>query len=171
MPRSGIPAGIGFAKTLNVPCHHAIIAEDKRTFIESDPTKRRQKADEKYQIVEDMVRGKIVVVVDDSCIKGLTVSTITKKLFEAGAKEVHFRSASPEYIFPCAYGASTKDVENLFARDKNKEDRRRAAGSPTSLEFLSIKRFKSIIERFGRGHCYACFTGEYPVPLQNSHVA
>ncbi|PIR94036.1 amidophosphoribosyltransferase [Candidatus Falkowbacteria bacterium CG10_big_fil_rev_8_21_14_0_10_39_11] len=163
-PRSGIPAAIGFAQELNIPYEEAIISEGDigRTFIESNVKNRTALARKKYHIIEDIVRGKVVCVVDDSAVKLLTVSTLMTLLFEAGAKAIHFRSAAPMYKNPCYYGVETKIIHMLAARDKTLEEMRRIVGSPDSLQFISATGFRQVCEKFGTGFCFACFDGNYP---------
>lgn len=165
-PNSGIPAATGFAEVSGIPYDpQAVVAEGGRTFIEADRGLRKKKAEEKYTISPASVAGKVVVIIDDSSIKTLTMKTLIRKLYEAGAKEVHVRIASPQYIHPCHYGAETKAEWELGAKDKTPEEFSRAVGNPNSFAFLSIDKFKQVIEQYGQGNCYACFTGEYPVPL------
>ena len=162
-PRSGIPAGMGYAEATGLPYVEAIISEDKRTFTEAERNIRVQSASEKYHVIPDSVAGKSVVIVDDSQIKGLTMPILIRKLRDAGAIAVHVRIASPPYKNPCLYGVETKCTADLIAHDKTIEEIRRVVGCPDSLHYLSLAGFRKVMEACGQGNCYACLNGEYPV--------
>jgi amidophosphoribosyltransferase len=169
VPRSGIPAAIGYSHEAKIPYESALINEGQigRTFIESDYQARVRLADEKYSGVPDMFEEKRVVVIDDSLIRALTMKTIIQKLRDLGALEVHVRIPAPEVILSCYYGVDTKRAFELVAHDKNKEELRLAAGAPDSLEFISKKGFREVLSVFHpRGLCMACFDGKYPIPVK-----
>lgn len=167
VPRSGIPSAEGYAAEAGIPCHHVIVTEGVdigRTFIETELRTRAFLANLKYTMIRDRIAGKSVVVVDDSLIRGLTMMVIVKKLFDAGASQVHVRIPAPPYVYPCYYGVDTKRNYELIARDKSDEDQRMAIGAPTSLRYLSIDGFKQVLSQFHpTGSCTACFDGKYPV--------
>lgn len=167
VPRSGIPAAEGFAAESGISCQHVIVTEGVdigRTFIETELRTRAFLANLKYTMIKDRIAGKSVVVVDDSLIRGLTMMVIVKKLFEAGASQVHVRIPSPRYVFPCYYGVDTKRNYELIAKDKNDDEQRMAIGSPTTLRYLSVEGFQKVLRQFHPGgSCLACFTGKYPI--------
>ncbi len=169
IPRSGIPAAEGYAAGMGIPCEHVIVTEGDgadvgRTFIESEQSTREALAKIKYSIIKDRVKGKVIVVVDDSEIRGLTAMVVAQMLMDAGAKEVHIRIPSPRYRHSCHYGVDTKKEYELIAKDLTLEEQRFASGRPTSLAFLSVEAFVRVLLLFHpAGLCTSCFTGIYPV--------
>ena len=185
VPKGGIPGALGYANESGIPLAIGIIENPKlhglRTFIESDRKTRGKLAHKKYNFLKDIIRGKRVVVVDDSIVRGLTTGWVVSRLWEAGAREVHIRIPSPPYAFGCHYGVETRERNTLiagrFVSDIDMHDTAvvsaKVGGAisrkqPTSLRYLSIAgMFKAIgIEQADRRFCYACFNGQYPVPLE-----
>ena len=108
------------------------------------------------------MRGKRVVLVDDSIVRGTTSRQIVQLLREAGATQVHFLSSAPEFLYPCYFGVDVDSRENLIAANHTLEEMRDILGVD-SLGFLSVEGVKTIAEGCKLGLCTGCFTGQYPV--------
>ena len=149
--QSGIPYGIGFLKNKYIG----------RTFIQPDQKLRENTVRIKLNPIADTVRGKRVVLVDDSIVRGTTSRQIVQLLREAGATQVHFLSSAPEFLYPCYFGVDVDSRENLIAANHTLEEMRDILGVD-SLGFLSVEGVKNIAEGCGLGLCTGCFTGKYP---------
>ncbi len=168
IPDSGTPAAIGFARALQIPFSEGLIKNRYvgRTFIQPDQALREQGIQLKFNPLAE-VRGRRVVVVDDSIVRGSTTRQIVAMLFEAGALEVHVRVSSPPIVSPCFYGIDFADPEQLVAAGKDVEGVRAAIGA-TSLAYLSLDGLQAATRRPASSFCRACLTREYPtrVPLE-----
>ena len=149
--QSGIPYGIGFLKNKYIG----------RTFIQPDQKLRENTVRIKLNPIADTVRGKRVVLVDDSIVRGTTSRQIVQLLREAGATQVHFLSSAPEFLYPCYFGVDVDSRENLIAANNTLEEMREILGVD-SLGFLSVEGVKNIAEGCKVGLCTGCFTGKYP---------
>lgn len=151
--RSGIPYGMGFIKNKYIA----------RTFIAPGQKSREDKVRIKLNPVVNTVRGKRVVLIDDSIVRGTTSGRIVKLLRDAGAKEVHMRITSPPFINPCYYGTDVDSRENLIACRHTVSETAKIIGAD-SLGYLSVESVKRIAGEEG-GYCCACFNGQYPTQL------
>ncbi|MDO5601746.1 MAG: amidophosphoribosyltransferase [Oscillospiraceae bacterium] len=151
--QSGIPYGIGFLKNKYIG----------RTFIQPNQKQRENTVRIKLNPIAATVKGKRVVLVDDSIVRGTTSLKIVKLLREAGATEVHFRASSPAFLYPCYFGTDVPRREDLIAVNNTVEEIAREIGVD-SLGFLSVESVKKIAGGCTCGLCTGCFTGEYPVP-------
>ncbi|MEG2118288.1 MAG: amidophosphoribosyltransferase, partial [Clostridia bacterium] len=141
-----------------------------RTFIAPEQKNREDKVRIKLNPVSETVKGKRVVLIDDSIVRGTTSECIVKLLREAGATEVHMRVSSPPFLNPCYYGTDVDSRENLIACKHTIEETAKIIGVD-SLAHLSILNAKKLAtEGFG-GYCTACFDGKYPteVPKKSPH--
>src|SRR5205823_2022093 len=147
IPDSGTPAAIGFARALGIPFSEGLIKNRYvgRTFIQPDQELRQQGIRLKFNPLAE-VRGKRVVVVDDSIVRGNTTRQIVGMLFDAGATEVHVRVSSPPVIGPCFYGIDLADEEQLIASGRSVEDVRASIGA-TSLAYLSLEGLQAATRR------------------------
>lgn len=179
VPDSSISAAIGFAEASGIPYEMGLVKNRYvgRTFIRPSQALREQGVKMKLSAVRKVVDGKRVVMIDDSIVRGTTSRRIVQLLREAGAKEVHVRISSPMVKHPCFYGVDTSSREELIAADKGVEAIRQAIGAD-SLAFLSIEGMLEAIGRpfasptdWQRGHCLACFTGEYPTEIPGDLAA
>lgn len=156
---SGIPYGIGFLKNKYIG----------RTFIA--PTQRQRENDLRIKLnpIADTVKGKRVVMVDDSIVRGTTSLKIIKLVREAGAKEVHMRLSCPPFLYPCYFGTDIDSSENLIAYKHTIEEIRAIIGAD-SLGYLSIEALEELAEGCTLGFCNGCFTGKYPdaIPTENN---
>ncbi len=170
VPDSGTPAAIGYSQESGIPYAMGIIRNQYmgRTFIEPTDHIRNMGVRLKLNINRALVKGKRIILVDDSVVRGTTTRKIREMLLDAGAKEVHFRIASPPTQWPCFYGVDTPDRDKLLA-SKMSEDEMRLHLGVTSLKFVSLDGlYRACGRAEGRNvldpqFCDACFSGEYPV--------
>ena len=179
VPDSGVPAAIGFAQASNIPYELGIIRNHYvgRTFIEPTQQIRELGVRMKHSANRAAVSGKRIVLIDDSLVRGTTSVKIVRMMREAGAKEVHFRIASPPITHPDFYGIDTPDRDKLLAATHDLEGMRKYIGAD-SLAFLSID---GLYRAMGAGkrnpekpqYTDHCFTGDYPTPLtdKNGEIA
>jgi amidophosphoribosyltransferase len=165
IPDSGTPSAIGFSRALSIPFSEGLIKNRYvgRTFIEPDQGLRDQGVKLKYNPLAE-VRGRRIVVVDDSIVRGSTTRQIVAMLFEAGALEVHVRVSSPPIVSPCFYGIDFADQDQLVAADRDIEGVRELVGA-TSLAYLSLEGLQAATRRPASNFCRACLTREYPTPV------
>jgi amidophosphoribosyltransferase len=164
VPDSGNPAAKGFARVSGIPQDDGLIKNRyvARTFIQPGQELRRHGLRMKFNPLPDVVRGKRLVVVDDSIVRGNTMRQIVQMLREAGAKEVHLRMSSPPIRHPCHYGIDMPTSEEMIAHGRTIEEVAEVV-SADSLAYLSLE---GVYEAIGSGrdtHCDACFTGDYPL--------
>lgn len=170
VPDSSISAAIGYAETTGIPYELGLIKNRYvgRTFIRPTHELRQQGVRMKLSAVRQVVDGKRVVMIDDSIVRGTTSGRLVGLLREAGATEVHVRISSPPVTHPCFYGIDVSSREELIAATKSIEEIREFIGAD-SLSFLSIEGMLEAIGRVddspNRGHCLACFTGQYPTEI------
>ncbi len=169
LPDSGTPAAIGFAGAAGIGYSEAVVRNRYvgRSFIQPDQTLRRQGVRLKFSPLEDVIRGKRLVVVDDSIVRGTTMGQVVEMLMEAGATEVHLRISSPPVLWPCFYGIDMADREQLIAANHDVDEIASMTGA-TSLAYLSLDGLQSAIGTPASGYCRACLTGEYPIALPES---
>ncbi|WP_092833426.1 amidophosphoribosyltransferase [Roseovarius lutimaris] len=170
VPDSGTPAAIGFSHESGIPYAMGIIRNQYmgRTFIEPTEQIRNMGVRLKLNVNRALIKGKRVILVDDSVVRGTTSRKIKEMILDAGAKEVHFRIASPPTAWPCFYGVDTPQREKLLAATMT-EDEMRDHLQVDSLKFISLNGlYRAVGEAEGRNsncpqYCDACFSGEYPV--------
>lgn len=171
VPDSGVPAALGFAQASGIPFELGIIRNHYvgRTFIEPTDQVRHLGVKLKHNANDDIIRGKRVILVDDSIVRGTTSHKIVNMVREAGAKEVHMRIASPPTTHSCFYGVDTPEREQLMAARHSVEEMAKLI-NVDSLAFLSVDGLYRAVGKPSRDpanpqFCDACFTGEYPVSL------
>jgi len=170
VPDSGTPAAIGFSQESGIPYAMGIIRNQYmgRTFIEPSEQIRNMGVRLKLNVNRALIRGKRVILVDDSVVRGTTSMKIKEMILDAGASEVHFRIASPPTAWPCFYGVDTPDRDKLLASHMT-EDEMRAHLGVDSLRFVSLDGlYRACGEPKGRDQacpqfCDACFSGQYPI--------
>nr|WP_239403197.1 amidophosphoribosyltransferase [Alistipes sp. An116] len=167
VPDSSLSAAMGYSEASGLPYEMGLIKNKYigRTFIQPRQELREKGVRMKLSAVRSIVRGKRVVLVDDSIVRGTTSRRIVAMLKEAGALEVHVRIASPPMIGPCFYGVDTSTYDELISARKNVEEVCRTIGAD-SLAFLSPESLYKAGNR--RELCMACFTGHYPTALYQS---
>lgn len=174
VPDSGTPAAIGYSQESGIPYAMGIIRNQYmgRTFIEPTEQIRNMGVLLKLNVNRALIKGKRVILVDDSVVRGTTSQKIKQMFMDAGAKAVHFRIASPPTQWPCFYGVDTPDREKLLASTMDVEEMRKHLGVD-SLNFVSLDGlYRAVGEKNGRDnsspqYCDACFSGEYPVKPQD----
>ena len=149
---SGIPYGIGFIKNKYIG----------RTFIQGSQKQRENSVRIKLNVVSSTVKGKRVVLVDDSIVRGTTSARIIKLLRDAGATEVHFMVSAPPFKYPCYFGTDIPDQKLLVATGRTVEQINEVIGADT-LGYLSTEHVVQLAKNAKCGFCTACFTGEYAV--------
>ncbi|MBL8667147.1 MAG: amidophosphoribosyltransferase [Rhodospirillales bacterium] len=171
VPDSGVPAAIGFAEASGIPFELGIIRNHYvgRTFIEPAQHIRLLGVRLKHNANAARLKGKRVVLVDDSIVRGTTSVKIVEMVRNAGAAEVHLRISSPPTSFSCFYGIDTPERRELLAATRNLEEMARYIGVD-SLAYLSIDGLYRAVGEDGRDwqrpqYCDACFTGDYPIRL------
>lgn len=171
VPDSGVPAAIGYAEAANIPFDLGIIRNHYvgRTFIEPTQNVRNLGVKLKHNANMGILKGKRVVLVDDSIVRGTTSKKIVQMVREAGAKEVHMRIASPPTNNPCFYGVDTPSKEHLLAANHSVEEIAKII-NVDSLAFISMDGLYRAMGEEKRDNkqpqfCDACFTGEYATAL------
>lgn len=167
VPDSGLDAAIGYSRQSGIPYEIGLIKNKYigRTFIAPGQKNREDKVRIKLNPVPEAVKGKRVVLIDDSIVRGTTSGRLVKLLREAGAKEIHMRVSAPPFLNPCYYGTDIDSRENLIACHKTVEEIAEHIGVD-SLGYLSVEGVKHIAEcNEGTGFCTACFDASYPTEL------
>jgi amidophosphoribosyltransferase len=166
VPESGTPAAIGYAQGSGIPYGQGLVKNGYvgRTFIQPSQTIRELGIRLKLNPLREVIRGRRLVVVDDSIVRGTTQRALVRMLREAGALEVHVRIASPPVRWPCFYGIDFATRAELVAGDLDTEGVRRSIGAD-SLGYVTLESLVAASEQPRTRLCAACFTGEYPIPL------
>jgi amidophosphoribosyltransferase len=165
-PESGTPAAIGYAEESGIPYGMGLVknAYVGRTFIQPSQTIRQLGIRLKLNPLRDVIRGKRLIVVDDSIVRGNTQRAVIRMLREAGALEVHVRIASPPVKWPCFYGIDFASKAELLANGLDNEGIRASIGADT-LGYVSLDGVIAASEQPRTRLCRACFDGEYPIKL------
>ncbi len=162
VPDSGLDAALGYSRESGIPYEIGLIKNNYigRTFIA--PGKRLDKVKIKLSAIEEVVRDKRIVLIDDSIVRGTTSGRIVNMLKEAGAKEVHMRISSPPFLHPCYYGTDIDSEDNLIACHHSVDEIAGIIGAD-SLGFLPVEELGSLCGN--AEYCSACFSGEYPTAV------
>ena len=164
VPDSGLDAALGFSMESGIPYGIGLIKNKYigRTFISPGQSTRLDQVKIKLSAIEESVKDKRIVLIDDSIVRGTTSGRIVKLLREAGAKEIHMRISSPPFMHPCYYGTDIDSEEHLIACHHSIEETAEMIGAD-SLGYLPISELHSLIGNCG--YCSACFNGDYPTPI------
>jgi amidophosphoribosyltransferase len=176
VPDSGNTAGLGFArindKEFNPTQFEIGLIRSHyvgRTFIAPGQNNREFKVKVKFNTVKGVIENRNVVVIDDSIVRGTTSRSLINLIREANPKEVHMRITSPPIKYPCHYGMDFPSCEELIAKYFENEDKIGEAIGVDSLHYLSIEKLlESVPKDEGISYCTACFTGDYPVPVDEN---
>ena len=162
VPESGNCAALGFSMESDIPYEMGFYKNSYvgRTFIKPKQTMRENAVMVKLNAMREVIKGKRVVMVDDSIVRGTTCARIVTMLRDAGATEVHVRIASPPFLWPCYFGTDVPEREHLIAYQRSVEDIRKIIGAD-SLAYLKEERLPLICK--GLTICKGCFNGHYPV--------
>jgi amidophosphoribosyltransferase len=173
VPESGVPAAQGFARASGIPYGDGLVKNRYvgRTFIQPSQAARGLGVRLKLNPLPENIRGKRLVVVDDSIVRGTTTRQVVAMLREAGAREVHFRVSSPPYRWPCFYGMDTGRRNELLAADLSVGEIEDYLGVD-SLHYLDLDRLTVATGAPAEAFCTACLSGEYPVavPLDDAKL-
>ena len=161
VPDSGLAAAEGYAMESGIPFALAFHKNSYigRSFIKPTDEERQNAVHMKLSVLTGVVKGKSIVIIDDSIVRGTTMRQLIEMLKEAGAREVHVRISSPPFLYPCYYGTDVPTSKQLIASEHSAEDVRRTVGAD-SLEYLAIEDFKIMVGDLPL--CTACFTNDYP---------
>ena len=164
VPDSGLDAALGYARQSGIPYGIGFIKNKYigRTFIQGSQKQRENSVRIKLNVVSSTVKGKRVVLVDDSIVRGTTSARIIKLLRDAGAKEVHFRVSAPPFKYPCYFGTDIPDQKLLVATGRTVDEINEIIGADT-LGYLSTEHVVRLAQNANGGFCTACFTGQYAV--------
>lgn len=164
VPDSGLDAALGFSHKSGIPYTIGLIKNKYigRTFISPGQSARLDQVKIKLSAIEENVKGKRIVLVDDSIVRGTTSGRIVKLLKDAGAKEIHMRISSPPFLHPCYYGTDIDSEENLIACKYSMPEITDIIGVD-SLGYLPVENIKDMIE--SESYCSACFDGCYPTAV------
>lgn len=167
-PDSGLDAAMGYADASGIPYEIGFIKNRYvgRTFIQPSQRERERAVAIKLNPIKAVVSGKRVVLVDDSIVRGTTSKHIISVLRKAGAKEVHMRISSPPFIHRCYFGTDISKESDLVANKMSIAQICKKIGAD-SLGYLSAESLASLAENLDCGYCAGCFTGNYPIPVDN----
>ena len=162
VPESGNPAAQGYAMASGIPYGTAFIKNSYvgRTFIKPKQSMRESSVQVKLNVLKENVKGKRIIMIDDSIVRGTTCRRIVHMLKDAGASEVHVRISSPPFLHPCYFGTDITSEDQLIATGKTVEEIRDILGAD-SLAYLKEERLPELSE--GLPYCSACFSGNYPI--------
>jgi amidophosphoribosyltransferase len=167
IPDSGFPATLGYAAESKIPLELGMIRNHYigRTFIEPEQRIRHFGVKIKLNPVRELLKGKKIVTVDDSIVRATTSRKINKMFRNAGAKEIHVRISSPPITHPCFFGIDTPKRSELIASYHEVKEIQKFINA-SSLHYLTLEGLKKCVREDAEHFCYACFTGDYPIPFQ-----
>lgn len=170
VPDSSNPAAIGFSRTSGIPYNDGFVKNRYvgRTFIEPTDSLRKRGVALKFNVINENVRDKRVIMIDDSIVRGNTTGPLIKLLRNAGASEVHIAITCPPITHPCFMGVDMGVFEDLIAHKRTVEEICRFVGAD-SLTYLSLDGMMRAVGRTD-GYCQACFTGHYPISVDLMNV-
>jgi len=168
MPDSGRSAAAGYARASGIPYREGIVPNRYvgRTFIKPTQGERHAAVRLKLNVIRELVEDRVVIVVDDSIVRGTTTRVKMQHIYEAGAKEVHLRISCPPIRNPCYFGIDFATREQLIAHERTVEDIRAFLGVD-SLHFLSLEGLLATMKRPGDWYCTACWSGDYPIDVEH----
>lgn len=167
VPDSAIAAAVGYSKESGIPYGEGLVKNRYvgRTFISPDQRLRDLGVRTKFNPLSDIIKGKRLVVVDDSIVRGTTTPPVVNLLRKGGAVEIHLRVCAPPIMYPCHLGVDFPTRKELLAADKTEEEIKKFLGVD-SLGYLSHEGLLASIETPKSRMCMACFTGNHPIPVQ-----
>lgn len=170
VPDSGLVAAKGYSEQSGIPYGMAFHKNSYvgRTFIKPKQSDRESSVKIKLNVIPEVVKGRRIVMVDDSIVRGTTCANIIKMLKHAGAEEVHVRISSPPFLYPCYFGTDVPSDEQLIAHSHTPEEIREMIGAD-SLGYMEVSKLKDMAG--GLGYCDACFTGNYPMEVPGRDIS
>ncbi|MDR1018300.1 MAG: amidophosphoribosyltransferase [Lachnospiraceae bacterium] len=170
VPDSGLVAAKGYSEESNIPYAMAFHKNSYvgRTFIKPKQSQRESSVKIKLNVINDVVKDKRVVLIDDSIVRGTTSANLIKMLKKAGAKEVHMRISSPPFLYPCYFGTDVPSNDQLIAHSHTTEEIRELIGAD-SLGYMPVKELREMVGDLH--YCDACFTGNYPMEVPGEDIS
>ena len=170
VPDSGLVAAKGYSEHSGIPYGMAFHKNSYvgRTFIKPKQSDRESSVKIKLNVIPEVVRGKRIIMVDDSIVRGTTCANIIKMLKSAGATEVHVRISSPPFLHPCYFGTDVPSDDQLIAHSHTTEQIREMIGAD-SLGYMEIGKLKDMVGDLK--YCDACFTGNYPMEVPGEDIS
>lgn len=170
VPDSGLVAARGYSEESGIPTGMAFHKNSYvgRTFIKPKQSERESSVKIKLNVIPEVVKGKRIVMVDDSIVRGTTCANIIRMLKNAGASEVHVRISSPPFLYPCYFGTDVPSNEQLIAHSHTPEQIREMIGAD-SLGYMEISKLREMVGSLG--YCDACFTGNYPMEVPGRDIS
>jgi amidophosphoribosyltransferase len=170
VPDSGLVAAKGYSEQSGIPYGMAFHKNSYvgRTFIKPTQSERESSVKIKLNVIEEVVKGKRIVMVDDSIVRGTTSANIIKMLKKAGALEVHVRISSPPFLHPCYFGTDVPSDDQLIACTHTTEQIREMIGAD-SLGYMEVDKLKNMVGDLS--YCDACFTGNYPMEVPEEDIS
>jgi len=175
VPDSSIPAAVGYASKSGIPLSEAIMKNRyvHRTFIQPSQTLRQLGVSMKFTPIDERLKGKKVVLVDDSIVRGNTITNLVTLLRNAGALEIHVRASAPPIRHPCYMGIDMSTTQHMVAFGRTVEQICKEIGAD-SLGYISHDGLEKAVregltdeEKKNAGYCGACFTGKYPLAVDD----
>lgn len=169
VPDSGTSAAIGYSRASGIPFGEILIKNRYigRTFIQPEQRIRDMGVRIKFNPLKKIVKGKRIIIVDDSIVRGTTIKKIIELLKKFGAKKIHVRVCSPPIPYACYFGIDTPDPKRLIASEKNVREIQKFIGAD-SLAYLSLSGLIRATRQKKKSLCAACFNGKYPLPINQS---
>jgi amidophosphoribosyltransferase len=166
VPDSSNVQALGYAQARNIPFEIALIRNHYvgRTFIKPDQAGRDESVKQKFNPIRSRIKGKRIILVDDSIVRGTTMRKIAGMIRGAGAKEIHLRIASPAVKFPCFYGLDTSTREELIANSMDCDELKEFL-KVDSLKYMKQDDLSKAVKNHDDRFCFACFDGKYPIEL------
>lgn len=170
VPDSGLIAAKGYSEQSDIPYGMAFHKNSYvgRTFIKPKQSDRESGVKIKLNVISEVVKGKRIIMVDDSIVRGTTCANIIKMLKKAGATEVHVRISSPPFLYPCYFGTDVPSDDQLIAHSHTTEQIREMIGAD-SLGYMEVEKLKEMVGKLG--YCDACFTGHYPMEVPDHDIS
>ncbi len=167
IPDSGFPAALGYAARSKIPLELGMIRNHYigRTFIEPERRIRHFGVKIKLNPIKELLKGKRIVTVDDSIVRATTSRKINRMFRNAGAQEIHVRISSPPITYPCFFGIDTPKRSELIASSHKIKQIQKFIDA-SSLHYLTLDGLRKCLKEDAEQFCYACFTGDYPIPFQ-----
>lgn len=167
VPDSGLDAALGYARESGIPYGIGFIKNRYigRSFIQPNQNQREDAVRIKLNVIKENIKGKRVIMIDDSIVRGTTCARIVNLLREAGASQVHMRVSSPPFKYPCYFGTDVDNQENLIACKYNSTEEIAKVIGVDSLAYLSIDATHKLAQEASVCFCDGCFTGKYPVDV------
>lgn len=170
VPDSGLVAAKGYSEQSGIPFGMAFHKNSYvgRTFIKPKQSDRESSVKIKLNVIEEVVKGKRIIMVDDSIVRGTTCANIIRMLKKAGAREVHVRISAPPFLYPCYFGTDVPSNEQLIAHSHTMEEIREMIGAD-SLGYMEVGKLKDMVGDLS--FCDACFTGNYPMEVPGYDIS